>query len=233
MQYVTIALTALFSMVVLFCVTRLTGSRQISSMSVYEYVNSITLGSLAAQLAVAQGEDFPIMLIGTAVYGLITALCAYLTNKSRTLRRFLVGKPLVLMEHGQMNRRNFARARMDVEEFCAHLRSQGYFDLSRVDSAVMETTGRVSVLSRAADRPVSPKDMKLPVSAERLCRIFVVDGQLISDALRAAGRSEAWLREQMTQKGISGLSHVFLCCESANGDAWFFGGDDVKTGGSV
>ena len=51
MQYVTIALTALFSMVVLFCVTRLTGSRQISSMSVYEYVNSITLGSLAAQLA--------------------------------------------------------------------------------------------------------------------------------------------------------------------------------------
>ena len=215
MQYVTIALTALFSMVVLFCVTRLTGSRQISSMSVYEYVNSITLGSLAAQLAVAQGEDFPIMLIGTAVYGLITALCAYLTNKSRTLRRFLVGKPLVLMEHGQMNRRNFARARMDVEEFCAHLRSQGYFDLSRVD------------------RPVSPKDMKLPVSAERLCRIFVVDGQLISDALRAAGRSEAWLREQMAQKGISGLSHVFLCCESANGDAWFFGGDDVKTGGSV
>ena len=62
MQYVTIALTTLFSMVVLFCVTRLTGSRQISSMSVYEYVNSITLGSLAAQLAVAQGEDFPIMV---------------------------------------------------------------------------------------------------------------------------------------------------------------------------
>ncbi len=234
MKFALIPLTALFSMLILFIITRLTGSRQISSMSIYEYVNSITLGSLAAQLAVADNETFFTTLIAIVVYGAVTVFCALYTNKNRAFRRYLTGNPVVLMEHGKLFRENFTKARMDIEELCAHLRAQGYFDLSKLDSVVMETTGRISVLPRAAERPMTPRDAKIPVNAERICRNFIVDGQILDENLRAAGYDRAWLEKQLAENGYKHAHEVFLCCEGSDGSgsAVFFA-KDVKGGKSL
>ena len=61
-------LTALFSAVALLILTRLMGYRQISQMSGYDYINGITIGSLAAEVAIGGFEEFWSPLTALVVY---------------------------------------------------------------------------------------------------------------------------------------------------------------------
>ena len=55
-DFIQIGLGAFFSIVVLFIATKLMGNRQMSQLSMFDYVNGITIGSIAAEMATAQ-ED--------------------------------------------------------------------------------------------------------------------------------------------------------------------------------
>ena len=50
-------LAALLSIVVLFLLTKLMGAKQVSQMTMFDYVVGITIGSIAAELATAAGAD--------------------------------------------------------------------------------------------------------------------------------------------------------------------------------
>ena len=51
MDIVKIIFTSLGSLAAMFCITRLIGNRQMSQMSMFDYVNGITIGSIAAEFA--------------------------------------------------------------------------------------------------------------------------------------------------------------------------------------
>ena len=51
-----IPLSTLLSIVVLFLLSRLIGCRQVSELNLFDYINSITIGSLAADLTQATDE---------------------------------------------------------------------------------------------------------------------------------------------------------------------------------
>ena len=72
--------TSLLSLAVLFLLCRLNGQRQISQMSLFYYINSITIGSIAAELA-TDLENWQRTLTAMAVYGAAIALIGYLTCK--------------------------------------------------------------------------------------------------------------------------------------------------------
>ena len=46
-----VALTAVASLTVLFLLTKLIGNKQISQMTMFDYVTGITIGSIAAEMA--------------------------------------------------------------------------------------------------------------------------------------------------------------------------------------
>lgn len=222
MQYFLIPLTTLVSLLSLFVITRLTGNRQISSLSAYDYVNSITLGSIAAEMATADDHHFWYTFIAMVIYGIFTFFCAVVTDKSIRLRRLLIGSPIVLMEHGKLYRSRFRHAHLDTEEFTALLRSMGYFDIAQIDSAVLETNGKLSVLPKAEQRPLTPGDMQLTVPAAAMTCTFIHDGVLCEDALKRCGRDRIWLDRQLSSAGIGSIKDVFLASLHPDGTAAFF-----------
>ena len=46
-----VSLTTVLSIVVLFLLTKLMGAKQVSQMTMFDYVEGITIGSVAAELA--------------------------------------------------------------------------------------------------------------------------------------------------------------------------------------
>ena len=123
-----ITITSLVSIVVLFGLCKLVGQRQISQMLPFDYVTSITIGSIAAELA-TDLEAWWQPLTATVVYG-VAALCIDLfTCKSIALRRFFNGRPVVLYQNGRLYPENLLRARLDLNEFLSQCRVAGYFDL--------------------------------------------------------------------------------------------------------
>ncbi len=205
------------SIVALFFLTKLIGNRQVSQLSLFDYINGITIGSIAAEMATSLEQDVFEPLLAMAIYALATYLVSVINNKSLAFRRFSMGQPIVLMEDGKLYERNLVKARLDVSEMQMQMRSMGYFNIDDVQSIIMEPNGKISVLPRSERRPVNPQDLGLKLAPEKLIANVILDGVVLERNLRHTGNNEQWLRNKLKELGIDDVSKVFLAtCDFQN-----------------
>ena len=93
LDFLSLAVTAVVSYLVLFLLTKLVGNKQISQMTMFDYISGISVGSIAAEMA-TEPESPLRPLTGMVVYGLLAWGIALWTNKSLAARRAFTGKPL-------------------------------------------------------------------------------------------------------------------------------------------
>lgn len=218
MIYLNIALSAVFSFIVMFLITKIMGVRQMSQLSMFDYINGITIGSIAADLALATNmEDRLEIFIAVIIYGAAALLLSYMTDKSINARRFINGQPILLVEHGRFYDKNFKRVKMDINEFLIQCRNYGYFDVSQIDTAIMEPNGKLSILPVSASKPVTPEEMNITVQQEVLAGNVIIDGKIMEKNLKALGHDEKWLRDQLAAGGFNKPEDVFLATCTANG----------------
>ena len=217
LQLLKVALSALISIAVLFLLTRFMGARQISQLSLFDYINGITLGSIAAELALSGlGETTLDALVAVVVYSLCTIAVSVLCNKSIRARRLLVGKPTVLYDNGTLYEQNLMKAKLDVNEFLTAARVAGYFDLSDIESAVLETNGSVSFLPKAVARPLTPEDVQLKPQQDKMVYNVVIDGKVMPGCLKESGNNEAWLNAALKQQNVKLEDLILATCDDDN-----------------
>ena len=210
MLYLKVVLTTILSVVLLFAITRLIGYRQLSELSLFDYINGITIGSIAAELATCeQGETLQIS-IAMVIYGIFSILVAFLTDKSTKLRKLFVGNPTLLMKNGRLYYEGFRKSRLDVNEFLMKCRNNGYFDITQIDTAILEPNGRVSFLPVSQNRPVTPRDMKLNVTQDALVANVIIDGKVIDKSLDAIGKDRKWLKVRLKNRNYSDYQQILL-----------------------
>ena len=202
-------LTSLLSIVVLFLLAKLMGSKQVSQMTMFDYVVGITIGSIAAELATELEEPLR-PLTALIVYGVTAFVISILTNKFLKVRSIVTGKPLVLLENGVIYRENLKKARLDLNEFLTYCRIGGWFDLNQLQSAVLEHNGVVSFLPKEAGRPATPADLNLNPKQSQVQMPFVMDGRLLEENIRQAGIEDAWVRRTLLQQGYRDEGDVLL-----------------------
>ena len=203
MDYLQIILTSLFSIAVLFLITKLLGYRQMSQLSMFDYINGITIGSIAAELANSEGREFWQWTITIFIYGLMTFLFSYASDHSITLRRFIAGKPIPLYENGQLLDQNFRKAKLDLNEFLMQCRTNGYFDLSQLEAVLFEPNGSLSILPASPYRPATPFDLDRAVPRSNIGFNVIMAGKVMHENLAATGKDEAWLSQQLAQQGCT------------------------------
>lgn len=202
-------LTALLSIVVLFLLEKAMGSKQVSQMTMFDYVTGITIGSVAAELATELEEPVK-PLTALVVYGAAAVGISVLTSKSLKARAVVTGKPLVLLEDGVIYRDNLKKARLDLSEFLTYCRIGGWFDLNQLQAAVLEHNGVVSFLPKEKDRPATPTDLDLNPKQSQVQTPFVMDGRLLADNVRQAGKEEAWVHRALLRQGYQAEKDVLL-----------------------
>ena len=215
MEFLQILGTTLLSLVILFILTKLMGNKQISQLTMFDYITGITIGSIAAELA-TELENPVRPTEAMIIYGLTAVLISFCSSKSNRLRGFLGGKPIILLQNGVLDRKKLKKAKLDINEFLTMARLAGFFDLSQVQTAVFEQNGNVSFLPKAQYRPANPNDMKLPVQAEELLLNVIVDGNVMERELTMAGKDPQWLREQVKRQNFDSPKEVFLATVDQN-----------------
>ena len=216
MNLIYIVLLSLFSILVLFTLTKLIGYRQMSEMSMFDYISGITIGSIAAEMATSQENNFLEPLIAMIVYGLVTTLLAFVTSKNMKLRRMISGSPFILLNNDQLYEENFKKGHIDLSEFLVQCRINGYFDLSQIQTAILEENGKISFLPKATQRPLTPQDMNLDLSEETLLPTYIMDGHILQENLHHSGKDETWLFNQLKAHGCNKPSEVFLATGNQN-----------------
>ena len=215
-EIIRVIVLSVVSLVVLFLLTKLMGYRQMSQLSLFDYINGITIGSIAAELA-TNLEDYHRPLTAMIVYGLATVFLSLLTEKSICVRRFVNGRPLILLHHGTLYEENLKKAKIDLNEFLEQCRVSGYFDLSKLQAVILEGNGRLSFLPISEERPVTPSDLKLQPESEDLTAVLVLDGHIMEHNLHHSGKDKKWLTARLSALGFPDVSDVLLAtCDLNN-----------------
>lgn len=207
-------LTAVVRTVILYLVIvigiRLMGKRQIGQLEPSEFVLSL----LIADLAAVPMQDFGIPII-MGVIPILTLLClstilSVLTVKSIRIRALLCSRPSIVVQDGRILSREMVKNRFTVDELMEELRVVGVTDLETVKYAVLETTGRISVILRKEEQPPTAADLGVSVEENGLPVIVISDGRILTENLKVRNLSDQWLGQQLSGRKIEDISQVFL-----------------------
>ena len=209
MDILKITLTALLSIATLFIIAKLMGHKQVAQLDFFDYISGITIGSVAAELA-TNIEDPWKPLIALGIYGGVSVILSLLTHKFPKTRKYINGTPTILMNDGKLYRKNLKQAKLDLSEFMLLCREQGYFDLGEIQTVVFEHNGKLSILPKAANRPATPCDLKIPAKATHIGTEIIMDGRIMGENLLRIGLDEVWLKNQLRLQGYSEVKEIFL-----------------------
>ena len=188
--------TIVVYLVLIFSV-RLMGKRQIGQMEPSEFV----VAMLIADLAAVPMQDGAIPLL-SGIVPLLTVLgleitLSFLILKSVRLRKFLCGKPVILIDNGTLLQENLRRTRITVDELTSHLRQKDVLSISAVQYAILETDGNLSVFLYPSRIPASAEEADIPVKDQSLPVTIISDGVLFREDLVRAGKDMIWLRNTL------------------------------------
>ena len=206
---------------ILIGVIRLMGKRQIGQMEPSEFV--VTM--LVANLAAIPMQDGGIPLFSGLV-PILTVLgmelvLSFLSLKSIVIRKLLCGKPVILIENGNILQENLRRTRVTLDELTGHLREKDVLDLQTVQYAILETNGNVSVFPFPKDKPATAKDAGIRAGKQYLPLTLVSDGVLIESNLQKSGKTLSWLKEQLASRDAT-IQTTWLFTLDGGGKVQFF-----------
>ena len=181
---------------------KLMGKRQLGQLQPFELVAILIISEMASLSMQSNATPLLYSVIPIITISLLQVLVSLADLKSQRLRDFICGRPDALIANGRLQEQTLRRLRLnlnDLEEMC---RAKGYFDLSAVEWAIMETNGQLSVSPRTDKRPLTVGDVMDEPPREEPARLLVLDGQVNEKELRAAGHDRSWLDERLAEKGL-------------------------------
>lgn len=206
---------SLIAVLVLFIISRLTGPRQISELTFYDYIVGISIGSIAA-MAVERNINMVDMAVSMVVFGGFAVLFAFLTTKSMTLRKMFSGKPSIMIYNGKIIEKALKKNNYDINDLLLNCRLQGYFKYEDIAFAVLETNGQLSIMPKADKAPLTPYDMALKPEKSALEYNLIIDGNIMSDNLKSYGKDEQWLKTQLKEQNVKNVGEVLLGVGDSN-----------------
>jgi uncharacterized membrane protein YcaP (DUF421 family) len=219
MDWFDIIWRTVLAVVILFLMTKLLGKRQVSQLSLFEYITGITIGSIAAYVSLDAETEWYLGLISLSVWVAFSYGIEYLQLKSKKMRDFIDNKGTVLIQGGKILQENLKKERLTTDELMEQLRKKAAFKVADVEFAIMEPSGDINILLTKENQPLTPKDLGLAPAPEREPQTVIMDGKLMEDALRKSGYNLNWLNKELQQLGVE-FSEVFLAQVDSAGELY-------------
>ena len=214
---VAILVRSLFLVSFAVLAMRLMGKRQIGQLQPFELVIAIMIADLAS--SPMESLDTPLwrgmipLLATVALHQLFTLL----SLKSQRMRAFFSGRPTVVIHNGQIDVKALEKLCFNLNDLLEELRTGGILSPTEVGTAIMETSGKLSVFPKSSFRPVTPADLNLPTGYEGIPLTLVLDGQIEKHNLSLCGHDERWLAHQLEKLGFAQRQKVLLCYLDTDG----------------
>ncbi|MGB4019290.1 MAG: DUF421 domain-containing protein [Syntrophomonadaceae bacterium] len=208
MEYANVLIRTVLAFVTLFVVARLLGKQQLSQLTFYEYITGITMGDIAASIAIDAGRSPLYYMLALVAFAALTLGTGVITEKSRPLRKLIEGEPVVLVHNGKILEHNMAKSGYNMENLMMQLRERDAFDIREVEFAIAETDGYLTVLKKSQNRPVTPADLGVDTKYEGVPSEIIVDGQVIHQNLKQNHLDEAWLIARLQSMGYNSPQEI-------------------------
>ena len=206
---------SLFSLLTLFLITKLIGKKQVSELSLFDYVIGISIGNFTAEMTMGLNNKYINGVVAIFTFGIISWLVSRLTMKSIILRRILIGTPTIVIQEGKIIKENMKKLNIDINDLLEQCRNNGTFDISQIEYAIMEVNGKISIMLKPEYNPVTMNDMNLKPTLQDLCANVIIDGRIMMKNLNNMNKSKQWLLKELKVKGYN-LEDILLATLDIN-----------------
>jgi len=209
LQLGDVSLRALVSLITLFLITKLLGKKQVSQLSLFDYVIGISIGNFAAEMTINLESEYLHGTLAVIIFGLVAYGVNVVTMKSIHLRRFFMGTPTILIQDGKLLMKGLQKVKFDINDLLEECRSNGYFDISEIAYGVLETSGKLSILAKTEYQNPTLNDLNIKGEKASLCANVIIDSKLMKDAMRNSNIDEKWIMHELKVKGKK-LENILL-----------------------
>jgi len=211
---------------VVFLVLRLMGKREIGKLSVFDLVISIMIAESA--VFVLDDVKRPLWdgILPILTLLVIQVSIAYISLKNRTIRLLFDGRPSMIVNNGKLDADEMSRQRYTLDDLMQQLREQQVENLNDVQFAMLETTGKLSVIlkddqdsheeGQSSNTNDSDKSSKTIPHADKIRYAslplpLIMDGKVQDENLLKIEKTRFWLKNKIQEKGVQEFKEVFFC----------------------
>ncbi|WP_051541382.1 DUF421 domain-containing protein [Caldalkalibacillus mannanilyticus] len=145
--------------------------------------------------------------------------CPILNPEVEVAHDHIYGKEIVVIKEGKIMEENLHSARLTGEELLSQLRRKNVFHLADVEFAVMEANGDITTLLKREKQPLTPKDMRINVSAMKEPQTVILDGKIMDEPLTNLGLNRKWMKQELDKIGIS-AENIFIAQVDSMGELY-------------
>lgn len=213
MQYVLIISKTFFIYILVAFIFRIMGKREVGQLGTFDLVVFILIAELVA-MAIEHKENFLFNLVPVVILVVLQILISKVSLKNSKFRRFIDGKPVVIIKKGVIDFKSMVEQRYTLDDLLLQLREKDIRSIDEVDYAILEINGKLSVFKK--DDKKDKKTYPLPI---------VLDGEVQFDNLYNIGKSKRWLLNTLIDKNIK-VEEIFYAF-SKNNDLFIIKNDDL------
>ena len=150
-----------------------------------------------------------------------------LTKSSQFLSKLISGKPSIIINPKGIDYNAMKKLNLSTDDIFAALRECGYFSISQVQYAIMETNGKVSVMPKSEAAPATNADLKLDVDESFIPIVLVSEGKIMKDNVNIARLDEGKVFDLVAENGgKGGLKKVLILTVDQSGNGYIQMMDD-------
>lgn len=186
---------------------RLMGKKQLGELQPSELVTTILVSNIATLSL--EDPSMP-MLLGIIPIFIIVGLdviVSYIMMKNGKIRTAVTGTPRVIISNGEIVQQEMKNLRYTVDDVMESMRDNQIFDITSVQYAVVETTGKINYLQKDDTQKNPPS-------------VIIKDGELCKGGLREQSLDEEWL-DGVLQWHRAEIGDVFLLTADSDGEVCF------------
>lgn len=234
MEFWSLLIRTVIIYFVVFLIMRFMGKREIGKLSVFDLVISVMIAEIAVIVLEDMDRELWEGIMPMAVLLIVQLGIAYLTMKSRRLRLLFDGKPSVIIDKGKLNSDVMRKQRYNLDDLMLQLRENKISTVSDVEFAVLETSGKLSVLEKESPESstASAKETAEPPEREQIDKLravpgsmvippkfrfeilpipLIMDGKVQDENLKKLEKTRFWLKNVLQERGVTDFKDVFFC----------------------
>lgn len=211
---------SLISLVTLFIATKILGKKQVSELSLFDYVIGISIGNFTAEMILVLDNQLINGVVAILTFGIMGYIISYISTKSIIFRRFMIGTPTIIMSNGKLLYQSFKNLNIDINDFLEQARIAGYFDITQINYAIMEANGDISFLLKE-DSNSNNKQGILPANV-------IIDSNIMHENIKETDKSESWFIKELKKQGYTSYENILLATYSNNNLTIYRKNENIK-----
>ncbi|TBL81600.1 DUF421 domain-containing protein [Paenibacillus thalictri] len=211
MEMLTLFLRTVAVYIIVFVILRVMGKREIGKLSVFDLVISIMIAEIAVFVLEDVGKPMLQGILPMATLMIVQLTIAFLSLKSRTVRRLFEGEPSYIIKNGKIDREEMRRHRYNLDDLLLQLRQSKVMDVADVEFAILENSGKLTVVEKKEKEAKPPAEPGTSIRYEGLPLPLIMDGRVQDTNLEKIGKTRFWLKNELQSRGAKEFKEVFFC----------------------